>query len=179
LTSVFAPGELPATPHVWIVQQRRWKIGLCQNARTHIPRLLAAATLSPSQRFGGLLHLGTIWWPPLVGSVMFHAACVAAILEPQWLPVFIAVQLALFVTAHAEQLVHLRIGQRFVRGSAVPLRRFLVDFLNLSILILRLEIANIGVWNWRPLMRRNEALRWTPTGAIATRGRPSVSSVPR
>jgi hypothetical protein len=126
-----------------------------------------------------VLHLGTIWWPPLVGSVMFNAAVVAAVLEPQRLPLFIAVQLSLFVAAHAEQLVHLRIGQRSVRGSTVPLRRFLADFLNLSILILRLEIANIGVWNWRPLMRRNEALRWTPTGAIATRGHPSVSSAPR
>ena len=103
----------------------------------------------------------------------------AAVLEPQRLPLFIAVQLSLFVAAHAAQLVHLRIGQRSVRGSTVPLRRFLADFLHLSILTLRLEIANIGVWNWRPLMGRNGALRWTPTGAIATRGRPSVSSAPR
>ena len=179
LTSVVAPGELPATSRAWLLQQRRWKVGLSQNARAHAPGLLTAGTLSLAERLGGLLHLGTIWCPPVAGIVMVLAACAAAVLEPRRLPLLLALLLALVADAHVEQLVRLRIGQRFVRGGSMPLRRFLVGFLHLSILIARLEIGNLGTWIGRPMRRRNETFRRTPTtGVIATRGRPSASSAP-
>jgi hypothetical protein len=145
-----------------MLQQRRWKIGLCQNARLHIPRLLTSRKLTLAARVGGLLHLGTLWWAPSVGRLMFLAACIAAVLEPRWLLAFVAVWGALIVAAHLEHLVHLRVGQRFVRGSAVPLRRFLADFLHLSALVVWIEITGIGA-NWRRLFGRSEAFSRIPS----------------
>ena len=162
LTSVSAPGELPATARVWVLQQRRWKVGLRQNARLHVPRLLTDSTLALSQRLGGLLHLGTLWWAPPVGRLMLLAACIAAVLEPSWLPLFVAVQVAFIVAVHLEHCLHARIGQRFVRGAAVPFRRFLADFVHLSNLISWIEITSIGA-NWRRLIGRSEVFRRTPT----------------
>lgn len=167
LTSVFVRGELPATRHAWVTQQRRWKIGLGQVARRVVPRLLADWMLPPSIRFAGLLHLGTGWWAPPVGIVMFTAACIAAVLEPQRLPLFIAMQLALFTAAHVERLVYLRVGQRFVRGTAVPLRGFLVDFLHLAGLTVWLELRNLDA-HWRAFVGRNETFYRTPKlGSLA------------
>jgi cellulose synthase/poly-beta-1,6-N-acetylglucosamine synthase-like glycosyltransferase len=162
LMSVSAPGELPATPRVWVLQQRRWKVGLLQNARLHVPRLLADPKLSFAARLGGLLHLGTLWWAPPVGRLMLLAACMAAVLEPGWLPLFVGVQVAFIVAVHLEQCVHLRVGQRSVRGSAVSFRRFLTDCVQLSMLISWIEITSIGA-TWRRLIGRSEAFRRTPT----------------
>jgi cellulose synthase/poly-beta-1,6-N-acetylglucosamine synthase-like glycosyltransferase len=162
LTSVFVPGELPSTPPVWLMQQRRWQIGLRQNARTHVPRLMTARKLPMSARIGGILHLGTIRWVPWATKAMLISAFVAAVLEPHRIPLLLLVLLGLLVVAHVEQIMRLWIGQRSLRGSAVPFRRFVANFIELSTLTVSMELPGPGM-NWLRPTSRKDAFRRTPT----------------
>jgi cellulose synthase/poly-beta-1,6-N-acetylglucosamine synthase-like glycosyltransferase len=161
LTSVAVPGELPADRAAWVRQQNRWTTGFGQVARTMIPMVLRDPRLSAGARFAALLHLATAWWGAPITFVMLAAMAAAALLKPALLPLFGTVLAGLIVCAHAVLFSTYRIGNRFVRGRAVPLGRFTADFFYSFYLGIYLAFANALAY-WRAMSGRRSAFERTP-----------------
>ena len=161
LTSVSVPGELPADRAHWVRQQNRWTTGFGQVARRMIPAVLRDRRLDRAARTAALMHLATAWWGAPVTFLMIAAMIGAAVLEPAWLPVFGVLLLVLIVAAHTALFISLRIANRFVRGRAVSLPRFIADFGYISLLGIYLALVNALAY-WRVMTGRRTPFEGTP-----------------
>jgi cellulose synthase/poly-beta-1,6-N-acetylglucosamine synthase-like glycosyltransferase len=164
LVGVAAPGELPATLRSWTAQQRRWTKGFGQVARRMLPILVTARGLGAKARLGSIVHL-IGWWGLPISSVAFWTGLVALALEPGWLPSVGSLLLALLVLGNATMFCFLRLGNRFLRGDAWPIGRFLRVYASIVALSYYSGLVNLLAYSEALFGRRSAFVRTPKRGA--------------
>jgi len=169
LVGVAAPGELPATLKSWTAQQRRWTKGFGQVARRMLPILFTARGLSAKARLGSFVHL-VGWWGLPISNLTVWAGLLALVLDPGWLPSLGVLLLALFVAGHATMFAFLRLGNRFIRGTACggkawPLGRFLRVYARIIAIGLYAGLVNLRAYAEALLGSKSPFVRTPKRGA--------------
>ncbi|MCW5770961.1 MAG: glycosyltransferase [Rhodospirillaceae bacterium] len=141
LVTVSAPGELPARLRSWATQQRRWTKGFGQVAHRMLPTIFVAPKLTLAARFAAVLHLA-MWWSLPLSTLAFWLGIGAIVLDPGWFRSLGVALIALVALGYAASFAFLRIGNRFIRGDAMSLGRFVRAFLRVVGIAYIVDIVN-------------------------------------
>jgi cellulose synthase/poly-beta-1,6-N-acetylglucosamine synthase-like glycosyltransferase len=166
VTSFPVPGELPATRQAWVAQQLRWTTGFGEVARSLIPVMLTLPKTSLWVRYTSAAPL-IYWMAAPLYTTTFISTVIAFVLRPELLSTLGIFFLGLFGVGHVLLFTQMRMGQRFLRGSGIPLRTFCAEYLYLQYLGVFLGAGNVRAY-WKVMLRRSVPFEKTPKSGSIT-----------